>query len=216
MGCMSFHEMIPLAKAFGFGFTRGVGGLLGRSITSITHANTYNGIRPGPGAGVFKCECSSKYWYNQATYLKFACHEFLVHGSQQSLSGWQDNLYRKGMERARHGRVSTEDSRHSRLLPCCRERIKFSIPRNLFEPEGLCIQMHGPLYTSRSPFQVASGRFSLAALLKNLETYSGLTMYGLWDTNSLSVSISPPESFTFAIIPSWAWTGIARSSSQTR
>jgi hypothetical protein len=82
---------------------------------------------------------------------------------------------------------------HRRLSKLCFhvavKKSNFSISRDLFELEGLCIQIRDPLYTSQSPFQVASGRFSPAALLKNLETYSGLTMYGLWDTNSLSVSI---------------------------
>jgi hypothetical protein len=119
-----------------------------------------------------------------------------------------------------NGKSASRTSVHRRLSKlCCHvagKKSNFSISRNLFELEGLCIQEFDPLYTSRSPSQVASGRFSPAALLKNLETYSGLTMYGLWDTNTLSVSISPPDSFTFAIISSWAWTGIARSSSQTR
>lgn len=49
-------------------------------------------MRPGPGAGVFKCECSKRSWYNQLTCQNLPCYKFIINESQQSLSEWQDNL----------------------------------------------------------------------------------------------------------------------------
>ena len=79
-------------------------------------------MRPGPGAGEFKYECSKRSWYNQATYFKFASLEFVTNESQQSFSGWQDSLFAKEWKE----RVTDEcpSKTVETLLPCCWEEIQ--------------------------------------------------------------------------------------------